>query len=114
MRRRPAVDTVPRLLARFTHGPVQPIAKRDRTRPSSPPSNSSPQRRLTAAEQLADLLNDPSGRRARRGIPLAGNGGLDERRDPLLEVLARDDQRTKRKAALEHLEDGPYANAPRV
>ena len=36
------------------------------------------------------FAQSPAGRRQLRGIPCVGSGGLDERRDPLLEVLDRE------------------------
>jgi hypothetical protein len=101
-RRRRIVTTVPRLLARFTQQAPEPSPPRARARSPRPAEAPEPSRRPpSAAEQLAEALADPSGRRARRGIPLAGNGGLDCRRDPALEVEARDEQRHRRRAALE-------------
>ena len=50
-------------------------------------------RRLAAADAPADLrtiASTPAGRRQLRGIPCVGTGGLDERRNPLLEVLDRE------------------------
>jgi len=32
----------------------------------------------------------PAGRRALRGVPCVGTGGLDERRDPVLELIDRE------------------------
>lgn len=47
----------------------------------------------TAAEARDDARSyaqTAAGRRALRGIPCVGTGGLDERRDPLLELLDRE------------------------
>lgn len=42
------------------------------------------------APARAVLPSSPAGRRQLRGIPCVGSGGLDVRRDPLLEVLDRE------------------------
>lgn len=47
------------------------------------------QARSDAAEH-ARLPASPAGRRALRGIPCVGTGGLDERRNPLDEILDRE------------------------
>lgn len=50
------------------------------------------------AAQRAIASTDPVGRRRLRGIPCVGTGGLDERRDPLLEVIDRERDATTRAA----------------
>lgn len=40
--------------------------------------------------QQAPDPTSPAGRRKLRGIPVVGMGGLDERRDPLLELMDRE------------------------
>ena len=42
------------------------------------------------AAQRAIASTDPVGRRRLRGIPCVGTGGLDERRDPVLELIDRE------------------------
>lgn len=46
------------------------------------------------------VAHSPAGRRHLRGIPCVGTGGLDERRDPLLELLDREHARTTRDAII--------------
>lgn len=46
--------------------------------------------------------SSPAGRRQLRGIPCVGTGGLDERRNPLLEVLDRE-RDAEARAALSNL-----------
>lgn len=53
-------------------------------------------KRLATADAPADArvyAQSPGGRRQLRGIPCVGTGGLDERRDPLLELLDRETDR---------------------
>lgn len=63
-------------------------------------------RRLAADDAPANLraaiASTPAGRRQLRGIPCVGTGGLDERRDPLLELLDRELDR-ERSAAVRAL-----------
>lgn len=51
------------------------------------------QKRLRAETEPVDAkvyAQTAAGRRLLRGVPVVGTGGLDERRDPLLEVLDRE------------------------
>lgn len=56
-------------------------------------------RALAATDHPADMraayAMTPAGRRQLRGIPCVGTGGLDERRNPLLEVLDREAERER-------------------
>ena len=48
------------------------------------------QERLGAESDAKVYAQTAAGRRLLRGAPVVGTGGLDERRDPLLEVLDRE------------------------
>jgi hypothetical protein len=56
-------------------------------------------KRETQAERAAAWSRTPSGKREQRGVPIAGRGGLDIRRDPLVELLARERSRITGKLA---------------
>lgn len=55
-----------------------------------------------ARAQARIVPSSPAGRRQLRGIPCVGTGGLDERRNPLLEVLDRE-RDAEARAALSNL-----------
>jgi hypothetical protein len=76
-------------------------ARRTHTRIVTPPAP----RPASSAHDLAQLLADPHTRRQRRGLPLAGTGGLDTRRDPFHELAQRLDHAQKRRA---RHQDGPH------
>lgn len=44
-------------------------------------------------EQRHAVTLDPAGKRALRGIPVIGHGGLDDRQNPLYVLLARESRR---------------------
>lgn len=54
--------------------------------------------REDAPVDASSVASSPAGRRQLRGIPCVGTGGLDERRDPLLELLDRERDAAARQA----------------